>query len=139
MLNRVEIIGRLGHPPSTRYTNSGTPVCNFSVATDEKWTDKDGNKQESTEWHNVVAWGKLAEICDQYLDKGKLIWLSGKLKTRKWQDKDGNDRYTTEIIASEMKMLSSKNESSYDNNNSVPVRKPDDVTDDDMGGDSIPF
>ena len=131
MANKAIICGRLGHPPSTRFTNDGKPVCSFSVATDDKWTDKDGQKHKEIEWHQVVCFGRLAEICDQYLDKGKQVHIMGKLKTRKWDDKDGNKRQVTEIIANEMEMLSGKTEP----DNAVKVERPDDTTDDS----DIPF
>ena len=123
MLNRAEIIGRLGHPPSTRELPNGGTVCSFSVATDEKWTGKDGQKHEETEWFNVVCFGRLAEICDQYLDKGKLVFLAGKMKTRSWDDKDGVKRYKTELVANEMKMLGGRTEP----DNAVKVERPDDT------------
>lgn len=131
MYQRTEIIGRLGHPPSTRSMPDGSPVCSFSVATDEKWTGKDGQKHEETEWFNVVCFGKLAEICEQYLDKGKLIFLAGKMKTRSWDDKDGKKQYKTELIASEMKMLGGKS----DPDNATKVERPADTVDEG----SIPF
>lgn len=98
------LIGRLGKDPEQRYMPNGKAVVNFSVATSESWK-KDGEKQERTEWHNVVAFDKLAEICGQYLQKGSQVFVEGKLATRKWQDKEGKDRYTTEIVASGMQML----------------------------------
>lgn len=101
------IIGRLGKDPETRYMPNGKAVTNFSVATSERWT-KDGEKQERTEWHNVVAFDKLAEIIAQYVTKGSQIFIEGKIQTRKWQDKEGKDRYTTEIVASQMEMLGGK-------------------------------
>jgi single-strand DNA-binding protein len=106
-LNKVMIIGRLGTDPETRYMPNGKAVTNFSVATSERWK-KDGEKQERTEWHNVVAFEKLAEICAEYLRKGSQVYIEGSLKTRKWQDKEGKDRYTTEIVASQMQMLGSR-------------------------------
>jgi len=105
MLNRVMLIGRLGRDPEMRYTASGTPVTSFSLATDEFWKDQNGERQRRTEWHNIVVWSKLAETCNQYLTKGKLVYIEGRLQTREWDDRDGNKRKTTEIIASEMKML----------------------------------
>lgn len=109
-VNKVILVGRLGKDPEVRYTPSGAAVANFSLATDESWKDKSGEKQQRTEWHNVVAWNKLAEICGQYLNKGKLVYIEGKLQTREWDDKDGNKRRTTEVVASEMVMLGSKAE-----------------------------
>ena len=104
-LNRVQLIGRLGKNPEVRYTANGSAVANFSLATNESWTGKDGQKNERTEWHNIVAWGKLGEICGEYLTKGKQIYIEGRLTTRSWEDKDGNKRYTTEIRAENMIML----------------------------------
>ncbi len=108
MLNKVMLIGNLGKDPEIRFTPSGDAVATFNVATTESWKDKDGQKQESTEWHRVVAWRKLAETCGEYLHKGSKVYIEGKLQTRKWQDQNGNDKFTTEIVAREMKMLSPK-------------------------------
>lgn len=110
MVNKVVLVGRLGRDPEMRYTNSGTAVANFSVATDERWNSRDGESQNRTEWHNIVVWSKLAEICSQYLQKGKLVYIEGRLQTRDWEDRDGNKRRTTEIVATEMKMLGARNE-----------------------------
>ncbi|NLR75344.1 single-stranded DNA-binding protein [Leeia aquatica] len=105
-LNKVLLIGNLGRDPEVRYMTNGEAVANFSIATTESWKGKDGQKQERTEWHNIVMYRKLAEIAGQYLKKGSAVYVEGKLQTRKWQDKNtGQDRYTTEIIADEMKML----------------------------------
>jgi len=106
-LNRVQLIGRLGKNPEVRYTSNGSAVANFSIATGETWTGKDGQKNEKTEWHNIVAWNKLGEICGEYLTKGKQVFIEGRLTTRSWEDRDGNKRYTTEIVASNMIMLGS--------------------------------
>lgn len=106
MVNKVIIIGNLGADPELRYTQSGAPVATFRVATTERWKGQDGQMQEQTEWHSIVAWRRLAEICGEYLSKGSKVYIEGKLQTRKWQDQSGNDRYTTEIVAREMKMLS---------------------------------
>lgn len=114
MLNRVEIIGHLGRDPELRYTPAGAAVANVSIATTEKWKDDAGEAKERTEWHRVVFFNRLAEIVGQYLHKGSLVFVAGKLTTRKWQDKDGQDRYTTEINASEMKMLGGKGEGGSD-------------------------
>lgn len=105
MINKAIIVGNLGADPEIRYTQSGSPVATFNVATTERWRDQEGNQQESTEWHRIVAWRKLAEICGEYLHKGSRVYIEGKIQTRKWQDQSGNDRYTTEIVAREMKML----------------------------------
>ncbi len=106
------LIGRLGQDPEMRYTQTGTAIANFSIATKEVWRDKEGNKQERTEWHRIVAFARLGEICGQYLAKGRLVFIEGRIQTRDWVDKDGVKRYTTEINASEMKMLESKGASS---------------------------
>ena len=108
-VNRVIILGNLGADPETRSTQGGASVTNLSVATSEKWRDKQtGEQKESTEWHRVVLFGKVAEIAGQYLSKGSKVYLEGKNQTRKWQDRDGNDRYTTEVVANQLQMLDSK-------------------------------
>lgn len=108
-LNQVNIIGRLGQDPEVKYTGGGTAVCNLTVATSERWTDKNtGEKKEETEWHRLVVYGKLAEICGEYLRKGSLAFFSGSLKTRKWTDQQSIERYTTEIRVADMKMLGSR-------------------------------
>lgn len=104
-VNKVTLLGRIGKDPELRYMPNGDAVCNFSLATSETWKDKNGEKKESVEWHNVTIYRKLGEIAGQYLKKGSQVYLEGKLKTRKWQDKQGNDRYTTEVICDEMVML----------------------------------
>jgi single-strand DNA-binding protein len=104
-VNKVILVGRLGQNPETRYTPGGSAVCNFSVATSESWIDKSGQKQERTEWHRIVAWGKLAELCQQYLSKGRQVYVEGKLQTRQWQDQTGQTRYTTEIQAQTVQFL----------------------------------
>jgi len=105
-VNRVIIIGRLGRDPEVKFLQSST-VCNFSVATDESWTDKQGKKQSRVEWHNVVAWGKLAEICGEYLAKGRQVYVEGALKTEEYE-KDGVKKYATKIIAREVVFLGDK-------------------------------
>ena len=104
--NLVILIGNLGNDPEVRYTPAGAAVATISVATTENWKDKQGNKQEKTEWHRVVFFGRLAEIVGEYLKKGRQVYVEGKLRTNKWQDQNGQDRYTTEILANEMQMLS---------------------------------
>jgi len=104
-LNKVMIIGNLGQDPEMRYTPSGRPLTKFRVATNRSWTAEDGEKQTETEWFNVVAWGKLAEICNQYLTKGQRVYVEGRLHTRHWTDDEGNYRSATEIVAQEMIML----------------------------------
>ncbi|OQY04164.1 MAG: single-stranded DNA-binding protein [Desulfobacteraceae bacterium 4572_123] len=109
MINKAILVGRLGRDPEIRYTASGMAVANFTIATSEKWKDKtSGEMQERTEWHRIVAWGKLGEICGEYLAKGRQVYIEGRIQTRQWEDKDGNKRYTTEIVANEMKMLGSR-------------------------------
>lgn len=110
-VNKVILVGHLGKDPASKYMPNGDAVTNTSLATSENWKDKNGEKQEKTEWHNLVFYRKLAEIAAQYLKKGSLVYIEGKLQTRKWPDKEtGQDRYMTEIIVSEMKMLGGKNE-----------------------------
>lgn len=107
-INKVILIGNLGRDPEVRYTPDGTAVANFTIATSERWKDKNtGEMQERTEWHRIVAWRKLGEICGEYLSKGKQVYIEGRLQTRSWE-KDGVTKYTTEIIASDMKMLGTK-------------------------------
>lgn len=110
MVNKVILVGRLGKDPEMRYTSGGSPVTHFSLATDESWKDQSGERQKRTEWHNIVVWNKLAETCSQYLSKGKMVYIEGRIQTREWDDKDGNKRRTTEIVASDMKMLEKKPE-----------------------------
>ena len=104
-LNKVFLLGRLGNDPEVRYTTNGGAVANFNLATNESWVDKAGQKQERTEWHRVVVWGKLGELCGQYLSKGRQAFLEGKLQTREWTDKEGGKRYTTEIVAANVQFL----------------------------------
>jgi single-strand DNA-binding protein len=107
-LNKVMLIGNLGKDPEVRYTTSGQGVASFSIATTEKYKNKSGDWEEKTEWHNIVLWGKLAEVAKDYLSKGKTAYIEGRLQTRKWQDKDGRDRYTTEIVGDRLQLLSPK-------------------------------
>ncbi len=106
-VNKVILIGNLGSDPEIRYTADGTPVANFRIATTEKWKSQQGEKVERTEWHRIVAWKRLAEICGEYLSKGKQVYVEGRLRTRSWEDKDGNKRWTTEIEALNLQMLGS--------------------------------
>jgi single-strand DNA-binding protein len=109
MINKVILVGRLGKDPEIRSTPGGQTVAKFTMATDERYTDKSGEKQERTEWHNIVAWARLAEICGQYLRKGSLVYIEGSIRTDSWEDKEsGQKKYRTEIIAREMKMLDRK-------------------------------
>ena len=104
-VNKVILIGNLGSDPEVKYTPSGVPVANVSLATNESWTDRNGERQERTEWHRLVIWRKLAEIVGQYLRKGSKIYIEGKLQTRSWEDQNGQKRYTTEVVANSMEML----------------------------------
>jgi len=111
-VNKVILIGNLGKDPEIRYTQNGTAVVNFTLATTDSWT-KDGETNERTEWHNIVAWARLAEICNQYLQKGKQVYIEGRIQTRKWEDRDGNTRYTTEIVAQNMQMLGGRGDGDF--------------------------
>ena len=124
MLNRCDFIGRLGRDPEIRHTSGGKQVASFSLACSEKFGGK-----ESTEWVNAIAWEKLAEICGNYLQKGSLVYISGRMQTRKWQDKDGNDRYATEIVVREMKMLDKRSDGGQQERGAAPL----------MGDDLVPF
>lgn len=136
-VNRVILIGRLTRDPEQKAMSNGEAVTNASLATSEKWKAKDGTQQEKAEFHNLVFYRRLAEIAGEFLHKGSMIYVEGKLSTRKWQDKDGKDRYTTEIIVNEMQMLSSKQEGGQQAAQPKSVQKPaadfSDMTDD------IPF
>jgi single-strand DNA-binding protein len=108
-VNKVILIGNLGRDPEVRYASSGTAVCNFTMATSRTFKDKQGERKDETEWHRVVAFGRTAEVCGEYLKKGSQVYIEGRLQTRKWQDKEtGTDRYTTEILVDTMKMLGSR-------------------------------
>lgn len=129
-LNKVMLIGRLGADPEVKYSPSGMAITTFRIATSERWKGKDGNLQERTEWHRIVTFGKTAEICAEYLGKGKQIYIEGRLQTRSWEDKDGNKRYTTEVIANTIQMLGSPSddakgqtieEAGLPENNTTPI------------------
>jgi len=132
MVNKVILIGNLGADPEIRYAQNGTAVANFRVATTEVWT-KDGKREEQTEWHRVVAFGRLAEICGEYLSKGSRVYIEGKLQTRKWDDREGVTRYTTEIVAREMKMLTPKG------SGEAPGRMEEPPFPEPVMGDDVPF
>ena len=104
-VNKVILVGNLGKDPEVRYTQTGSAVANFSIATSEQWNDRDGKKQERTEWHNIVVWGKQAEHCGQYLSKGRQVYVEGSIRTRSYDDKSGNKRYITEIVAQRIQFL----------------------------------
>ncbi len=120
MINKAILVGRLGKDPEVRYTPDGMMVTNFSLATDEQRKDKSGERVQRTEWHRIVTFGKLAEICGKYLIKGKLVYVEGRIQTRGWEDKEGSKRYTTEIVASDMKMLDSKGQRGADGSPDEP-------------------
>jgi len=132
MLNKTMLIGNLGADVEVRETKSKVAVANFRIATTERWKDAQGNQQEATEWHRVVAFGRLAEICDEYLVKGSRVYIEGRLQTRKWEDGDGITRFTTEIIARELKMLGGG-----DKAESVPA--PPDESPEPPTADDVPF
>ncbi len=134
-VNKVILVGRLGRDPEVRYTPSGVAVANFSMATSEEWKDRDtGEKKERTEWHRIVAWRRLGEICGEYLHKGSQIFIEGKLQTRDWEDRDGNKRYTTEIVAQNMQMLDSpaKEGRAQSEEERYPVEEPVSIPEDDI-------
>ena len=136
MVNKVMLIGRLGADPEVRYTSSGTPVANFNIATTERFTNKAGEKEERTEWHRIVAWSRLAEICQEYLAKGKLVYIEGKLRTRAWDDREGIKRYTTEILSQTVQMLDRAGAGNASSNAGKPSRFDDGPVPPD---DDIPF
>ena len=143
-VNKVILIGNIGADPELRYTPKGTAVTNFNVATNENWTDSSGERQERTEWHRIVVWGRLAEICNQYLRKGSKVYIEGRLQTRSWEGQDGQKRYTTEVVARDMQMLDSRDDldsgGGYDQGQRAPAEGASDVrqgsTETGGGGDS---
>ena len=137
-VNKVILLGRLGADPEVRYTNTGTPVANFNIATSTNFTDKSGEKTEKTEWHRIGAFGKLGEICGEYLAKGKQVYIEGRLQTRDWEDRDGNKRKTTEIVAGIMQMLGAAGDQARSGGSDLGP--PPNDTMPDMGTeDDIPF
>jgi len=142
-VNKVILLGRIGQDPELKYTPNGNAVCNLSVATSESWNDKSGNKQERTEWNRIVVWDKLAELCGQYLSKGREVYIEGKLQTRSWDDKDGNKRYATEIIAHTAQFIGGQNENSKPQQakpqQQAPQNSPQPQVNADFASDSIPF
>ena len=140
-VNKVMLIGNLGRDPEIRYTTSGQAVANFTLATTEKYTNRAGDKQEDTEWHRIVAWGRLAEICGEYLTKGRMVYIEGSIRTRSWEDKEGNTKWTTEIVARNMQMLGSsggRSKSSSTADEKIPADF--EIEDDSFGSDDdIPF
>jgi single-strand DNA-binding protein len=138
-VNKVILVGRLGKDPEVKYTQGGTAVARFSLATDEVWKDQSGEKQQKTEWHNIVAWNKLAEICGQYLAKGRLVYIEGRLQTRNWEDKDGNKRTTTEIRADNMVMLGGRPEEGRQEKSVSPAASLEAPADTEITDSDIPF
>ncbi len=139
-VNKAILIGNLGKDPELRYTPNGQAVASFSLATGEKWRDKDGVMQDRTEWHNIVVWGRQAEIAKEYLSKGRQVYIEGRIQTRSWEDKDGNKRYITEIVAQKLSFLGQRDQAAAQvpASNDVPPEAPPpaDLTDED---DDLPF
>ena len=140
-INKVTLIGRLGRDPELKYTASGTAYCRFSVATDDSWTDRSsGERQERTEWHNVVAWERLAEICGQYLAKGRQVYIEGSISSRQWEDKDGNKRTSFDIRARDMVLLGSPGGDSGRSESEKPAaERPAKAEGSSITDDDIPF
>ena len=134
-VNKVILVGNLGRDPEIRYTPNGVAVATFSIATSEEWKDREtGEKQERTEWHRIVAWRRLGEICGEYLHKGSQVYIEGRLQTRDWEDRDGNKRYTTEIVAQNMQMLGrpSREGRAESQEERYPTEEPISIPDDDI-------
>lgn len=125
MVNKAIIVGNLGKDPELRFTPNGQAVCKFSVATSEKWSDGDGNKQERTEWHNIVVWGKQGETCGTYLTKGRTVFVEGSIRSRSYDDKDGNKRYITEIVARDVRFIGGAGQSKGERNADEIAAKSD--------------
>jgi single-strand DNA-binding protein len=141
-VNKVILIGNLGRDPELRYTQSGTAVATFTMATTERWTSRDGEQQERTEWHRVVAWGRLGEVCGEYLKKGKQVFIEGTIQYREYDDRDGNTRYVTEIKALQMQMLGRKGDDyddGFDPNADRPHEDPGSQEGPSVTDDDIPF
>ena len=139
-INKAIIIGRLGRDPEVRYTPSGSAVANFSVATSEEWKDKDtGEKRERTEWHRIVAFNRLGEICGEYLAKGRQVYIEGRIQTREWEDQNGVKRYTTEIVANQMQMLGARDNAGGGRPDSPPMSEYPSAPASGPDDDDIPF
>jgi single-strand DNA-binding protein len=136
-INKVILVGRLGADPELKYTPSGRAFVNFNLATNAVWKDQDGNQQERTDWHRITAWAKLAEIMGEYLKKGSLVYIEGRLQTRNYDDANGVKRYITEVVASDMEMLGSKGQGGGASGGEVPP--PDDAEMPPGGEDDLPF
>ena len=137
-VHKVILVGRLGKDPDVRYTTEGTPVANFSVATDETFTDRAGDKQTHTQWHRVVAWKKLAEICGEHLYRGRQVYIEGSLRSRKWQDREGSERTSFEVVATRMVMLGSKQQVSNGSGGNGHAAAQS-TTEADIGAEDVPF
>lgn len=141
-VNRVILIGNLGRDPELRRTPNGSSVVSFTLATTERWTDKNGQRQEKTEWHNIVAWGKLAEIANQYLKKGRTAYIDGRISSRSWDDRDGNKRQRTEIIANQIQFLGGGGASQGAGPTEISVEEPNDAPNnfaEPISEDDLPF
>ena len=138
-VNKVILVGRLGRDPETRYTSGGQAVSNFTLATDESYRDRAGERQKRTEWHRIVLWGKLAEISQQFLKKGMLIYIEGRIQTRQWDDRDGNKRTTTEIVGNVMRMLTPKGEAGVAAAPEPPATHDDAAPAPEVSDEDIPF
>ena len=139
-INKVILIGNLGNDPEVRYTPNGDAVANFSIATSEEWKDKNtGEKRERTEWHRIVAWRRLGEICGEYLSKGRQVYVEGRIQTNAWEDKEGNKRYTTEILASTVQFLGGRDSAGPRRSEGPPVPEYPGTPVTGPGDDDIPF
>jgi single-strand DNA-binding protein len=147
-VNKVILVGRLGRDPETRYTSSGQAVCNFTLATDETYKDRAGERQKRTEWHRIVVWSKLAEIAQQYLRKGSLVYIEGRIQTRQWDDREGQKRTSVEIVANNFRMLGGRAEAAAagvgapaggDQGEPIPAPSPDDAPVSEVSDEDIPF
>ncbi len=136
-VNKVILIGNLGGDPEVRYSTTGTPVTTFRIATNENWTTRDGQRETRTEWHRIVAFGKLGEICAEYLTKGKQVYVEGRLRTRSWEDRDGNKRWTTEVVATNVVMLGAAGEQVREE--AIPESLPEEEISPPLEEDDIPF
>nr|HID58824.1 single-stranded DNA-binding protein [Desulfobacterales bacterium] len=123
-INKVILVGNLGRDPEVRYTPGGMAVANFSLATTETWTNKDGEKESHTEWHRIVAWGRLGEICGEYLSKGRLVYIEGRIRSREWEDQEGNKHQVYEIVATHMQMLGGRNIDEIPPQESIEPNRP---------------
>lgn len=137
-VNKALLIGNLGEDPDLSYTDGGTAVCNLSIATNESWTDDNGREQTRTEWHDVVAWGRLAEVVAEYLSKGSSVYVEGKIETRSWEHKDGSTRYSTEIKAQEVNFLGGSENGSGERD-PASTREPEPEEDFEEPDDELPF